>query len=186
LSNMDCHVGDAMIIVSKACLPHLASLRIRQVRAEGRSAWLDAHVATDDGWCSACESMSVAVAQPLPAGVGTRIRWPADAAAGSGPQVLLRQHRLSSADLPRAGTQPTTPYARRTPLLRGILEKLALALDGRPGALAAVVLLLLCPCDMLDDQAVTDQRAVGARAARCRLHPAQLELVSIRRARHRG
>jgi transposase len=28
----------------------------------------------------------------------------------------------------------TTPYARRTPLLRGILEKVALALGGRPGA----------------------------------------------------
>jgi transposase len=27
----------------------------------------------------------------------------------------------------------TTPYARRTPLLRGILEKVALALGGRPG-----------------------------------------------------
>jgi transposase len=27
----------------------------------------------------------------------------------------------------------TTPYARRTPLLRGILEKIALALGGRPG-----------------------------------------------------
>ena len=29
---------------------------------------------------------------------------------------------------------PTTPYARRTPLLHGILEKIALALGGRPGA----------------------------------------------------
>ena len=28
----------------------------------------------------------------------------------------------------------TTPYARRTPLLRGILEKVALALGGRPGS----------------------------------------------------
>lgn len=28
----------------------------------------------------------------------------------------------------------TTPYARRTPLLRGILEKIALALGDRPGA----------------------------------------------------
>ncbi|WP_317797393.1 ISL3 family transposase [Actinoplanes sichuanensis] len=28
----------------------------------------------------------------------------------------------------------TTPYARRTPLLRGLLEKIALALGGRPGA----------------------------------------------------
>lgn len=28
----------------------------------------------------------------------------------------------------------TTPYARRTPLLRGVLEKIALALGGRPGA----------------------------------------------------
>jgi transposase len=30
--------------------------------------------------------------------------------------------------------QLTTPYARRTPLLRGVLEKIALALGGRPGA----------------------------------------------------
>jgi hypothetical protein len=28
----------------------------------------------------------------------------------------------------------TTPYARRTPPLRGVLEKIALALGGRPGA----------------------------------------------------
>jgi transposase len=28
----------------------------------------------------------------------------------------------------------TTPYARRTPLLRGVLEKIALVLGGRPGA----------------------------------------------------
>jgi transposase len=34
----------------------------------------------------------------------------------------------------------TTPYARRTPLLRGILEKVALALGGRPGARMARLL----------------------------------------------
>jgi hypothetical protein len=40
----------------------------------------------------------------------------------------------------------TTPYGRRTPLLRGVLEKVALALGGRPGARMTRLLAVEASC----------------------------------------
>ncbi|MEV0733387.1 ISL3 family transposase [Polymorphospora sp. NPDC050346] len=96
---------------------------------------MDADVSAGDARCPDCGSKS--------ARVHSRYRRVlADPAIG-GRQTLLRVrvrrffcddttcHRRTFAEqVPGL----TTPYARRTPLLRGILERIALALGGRPGA----------------------------------------------------
>ncbi|WP_158289779.1 ISL3 family transposase [Micromonospora sp. S4605] len=111
------------------------ALTIVRVCAEGRSVRLDIDVAVGDGGCPACGCRS--------ARVHSRYRRTlADPAIG-GRQTLLRvrirrffcdntacRRRTFAEQVPGL----TTPYARRTPLLRGILEKIALALGDRPGA----------------------------------------------------
>ncbi|PZG22599.1 hypothetical protein C1I95_04880 [Micromonospora craterilacus] len=116
-------------------LPHLAALRIGHVRADGRSVRLDADVSADDARCPGRGSKSARVHSRYQ-------RTLADPAIG-GRQTLLRMRirrffcdntacyrRTFAEQVPDL----TAPYARRTPLLRGILEKVALALGGRPGA----------------------------------------------------
>lgn len=105
------------------------------MRAGQRSTWLDADVSAGEGWCPDCGSSSVRVHSRY-------WRVLAEPAIG-GRQTLLKvrirrffcddtacDRRTFAEQVPGA----TTPYARRTPLLRGLLEKIALALGGRPGA----------------------------------------------------
>jgi transposase len=115
-------------------LPHLGSLKIRQVRAEGRSVWLDADVSAGEALCRDCGFRSSRVHSRYQ-------RTLSDPAIG-GRQTLLKV-RVRRFFCDNNGCQRrtfveqvsgvTTPYARRTPLLRGILEKIALTLGGRPG-----------------------------------------------------
>lgn len=60
--------------------------------------------------------------------------WPAgpDQAAGASP--LLRNCHLSRGDVRRTGPRTDIPHARRTPLLRTLLERIGVALAGRAGA----------------------------------------------------
>jgi transposase len=116
-------------------LPHLAALRIMHVRAQGRSVWLEADVSAADAGCPACESRSARVHSRYQ-------RVLADPAIGGRPTLLrvrVRRFFCDNTDCDRRTFVEqvpalTTPYARRTPLLRGVLEKIALALGGRPGA----------------------------------------------------
>jgi transposase len=116
-------------------LPHLAGLRIRHVRAEGRSIWLEADVSAADAGCPTCESRSTRVHSRYQ-------RVLADPAIGGRPTLLRVRVRRFFCDNTACQRRTfaeqvpdlTTPYARRTPLLRGVLEKIALALGGRPGA----------------------------------------------------
>jgi transposase len=109
-------------------LPHLAALRIWHVRAEGRSVWLEADVSAADAGCPVCESRSARVHSRYQ-------RVLADPAIGGRPTLLrVRVRRFfcdNTACDRRTFTEQvpelTTPYARRTPLLRGVLEKIALA-----------------------------------------------------------
>src|SRR5205823_11771037 len=89
--------------------------------------------------------------QPLPAPAGRRrTRRPAGGAAPWGAPVLLRPSRLPSADLHREQLPGlTTRYARRTPLLRTLLEQVALALAGRAGTRLATGLGLPASRDTL-------------------------------------
>ncbi|MDM4719146.1 transposase family protein [Micromonospora sp. WMMA1363] len=105
------------------------------MRAEGRSVWLEADVSAADAGCPACESRSVRVHSRYQ-------RVLADPAIGGRPTLLRVRVRRFFCDNTVCERQTfaeqvpelTTPYARRTPLLRGVLEKIALALGGRPGA----------------------------------------------------
>jgi hypothetical protein len=124
-----------MIMVLKGYCPHLAALRIRQVRAEGRSVWLDADVSARDAGCPDCGSRSARVHSRYQ-------RVLADPAIGGRPTLVRVRVRRFFCDntacrrrtFAEQVPQLTTPYARRTPLLRSILEKIAVALGGRPGA----------------------------------------------------
>ncbi|MEV7232125.1 transposase family protein [Polymorphospora sp. NPDC051019] len=113
-------------------LPHLAALRIRSVRAEGRPVWLDADVSAGGARCPDCGSQS--------ARVHSRYRRVLAGPGIGGRQTLLRVHiRRFFCDDTACGRRTfaeqvpglTAPYARRTPLLCGILEKITLALGGR-------------------------------------------------------
>jgi transposase len=116
-------------------LPHLAALRIRHVRAEGRTVWLEADVSAADAGCPVCASRSARVHSRYQ-------RVLADPAIGGRPTLLRVRVRRFFCDnigcdrrtFAEQVPELTTPYARRTPLLRGVLEKIALALGGRPGA----------------------------------------------------
>ena len=97
--------------------------------------WLEADVSAGDAGCPDCGSRSARVHSRYQ-------RVLADPAIGGRPtllQVRVRRFFCDNTACDRrtfAEQVPelTTPYARRTPLLRGILEKMALVLGGRPGA----------------------------------------------------
>jgi transposase len=116
-------------------LPHLAALRIEQVLAQGRVVWLHASVVAPDAACPGCGTRSGrvhsryerSISDPAIGGQETLIR------------LRIRRFFCDNCECPRktfAEQVPgvTVPHARRTPLLRGILETIALALGGRPGA----------------------------------------------------
>jgi transposase len=89
-------------------------------------------------------------ARPLPASARRRGSGrPAGGAPAWGATVLLRGPRLPSANIHEQLTGLTTPYARRTPLLRTLLEQVALALAGRAGARLASQLGLPASRDTL-------------------------------------
>jgi transposase len=105
--------------IEQAChlwlLPHLAALRIRHVRAEGRAVWLEADVAAADAGCPACATIS--------ARVHTRYqRVLADPAIGGRPSLLRVRVRRFFCDNTGCNRRTfveqvpdlTTPYARRT------------------------------------------------------------------------
>ena len=105
------------------------------MRAEGRSVRLDADVSACEARCQGCGSWSSRVHSRYQ-------RTLADPALGGRQTLLKVRIRRFFCDNSACGRRTfaeqvpgvTTPYARRTPLLRGILEKVALALGGRPGS----------------------------------------------------
>jgi transposase len=116
-------------------LPHLAALRVEQVLVKGQVVWLQASVLTPDAACPGCGTTSGRVhsryerslSDPAIGGQETLIR------------LRVRRFFCDNSECARktfAEQAPgvTVPYARRTALLRGLLERIALALGGRPGA----------------------------------------------------
>lgn len=97
--------------------------------------WLEADVSAAESGCPACATISARVHSRYQ-------RVLADPVIGGRPTLLRVRVRRFFCDNPGCGRRTfveqvpdlTTPYARRTPLLRGVLEKIALALGGRPGA----------------------------------------------------
>jgi transposase len=73
--------------------------------------------------------------QPLFAAAGRRRdRRPAGGDPADCPPVLLPGSRLRAHDVRRAGRGLTARYARKTPLLARVLERIAVALAGRAGS----------------------------------------------------
>lgn len=116
-------------------LPYLAGLRVEQILVKGQTVWLDASVLAPDAPCPGCGAKSGRVHSRYE-------RYVSDPAIGGQETLIrLRVRRFFCNNSECARTtfaeQPpgvTVPYARRTPMLRGMLEKIALALGGRPGA----------------------------------------------------
>jgi transposase len=116
-------------------LPHLAALRVEQVLVKGQAVWLHARVLAPDAACPGCDTRSGRVHSRYE-------RSLSDLAIG-GQEVLIRlrvrrffcdNHACARKTFAEQASEVTVPHARRTPLLRGILERIALALGGRPGA----------------------------------------------------
>jgi transposase len=116
-------------------LPHLAALRIGQVLVNETSVLVEAEVAAVSATCPDCGSSSRRVHSRYR-------RTVADLGIG-GRQTLLRlrtrrffcdERACERRTFAEQVAGVTGPYARRTGLLRTLLERLALALGGRPGA----------------------------------------------------
>jgi zinc-finger of transposase IS204/IS1001/IS1096/IS1165 len=116
-------------------LPHLAGLRVGQVLRRGASVRIHASVTALDAGYPDCGSRSERVHSRYQ-------RRVSDAAIrGAETLICLRVRRFfcdNTACTRRTVAEQipglSTPYARRTPLPRGMLERIALALGGRPGA----------------------------------------------------
>lgn len=116
-------------------MPHLTALGVERVSVKGRSVRLHARVLASEAECPGCSTRSTRVHSRYE-------RSLSDVAVGGQETVIrLRVRRLfcdnaACARKTFAEQVPgvTVPHARRSLLLRGMLEKIALALGGRPGA----------------------------------------------------
>ncbi|MBF6303188.1 transposase family protein, partial [Nocardia amamiensis] len=114
-------------------LPHLADLNIEQVTRRGMALWIHADITAQGASCPGCTCWSVRVHSRYQ-------RCLSDAAVG-GTETLIclrvRRFYCDNPDCARATFAEqvpglTTAHARRTPLLRSMLERIALAVGGRP------------------------------------------------------
>ncbi len=118
----------------KVLLPHLVDLSIEQVTRRGATLRIEAGITSQGASCPECACRSVRVHSRYQ-------RCLSDAAVGGVETVIYLQVRrfyCGNPDCARttfAEQVPglTTAHARRTPLLRGMLERIALSLGGRPG-----------------------------------------------------
>jgi transposase len=116
-------------------LPHLAGVTVERVDQLPGLVCIWVRARSDDGRCPGCGMVSSRVHSRYE-------RRLADAAAGGQRVVVrlrVRRFFCRAADCPACTFAEqvdglTTAYARRTPLLRGMLEVIALALAGRAGA----------------------------------------------------
>jgi transposase len=116
-------------------LPHLAGVVVEQVDQLPGLVCISVRARSADGTCPRCRMVSSRVHSRYQ-------RRLADAAAGGQRVVIRLQARRFFCDAPDCPACTfaeqvdglTTAYARRTPLLRGMLEVIALALAGRAGA----------------------------------------------------
>lgn len=116
-------------------LPHLAGVVVEQADQLRGLVCLSVRVRGKEGRCPRCGAVSSRVH-------GRYVRRLADAAAGGQRVVIrlqVRRFRCGSPDCPvRTFAEQveglTTAYARRTPLLQGMLQAAGLALAGRAGA----------------------------------------------------
>jgi transposase len=116
-------------------LPHLAGVVVEQVERLAGRVRISARPREAAGVCPRCGGRSVRVHSRYQ-------RSLADAAAGGQPavvEVTVRRFFCEAEDCPaRTFAEQveglTTRHARRTPLLRGMLESIGLALAGRAGA----------------------------------------------------
>jgi transposase IS204/IS1001/IS1096/IS1165 family protein len=116
-------------------LPHLAGVRVKRVDRLPGLVCLSVRSCRGEGACPRCQAVSSRVHSRYE-------RRLADAAIG-GQRVMIRLDvRRFFCDAPTCPARTfaeqveglTTAYARRTPLLTGMLEAIALALAGRAGA----------------------------------------------------
>ena len=119
----------------KVLLPHLAPLRIERILQRGRTLRLHASsILAPDAACPGCGSRSGRVHSRYD-------RCVSDPAIGGQETVICLRVRRFFCDNNECSKRTfaeqvpgvTAPHARRSHLLRGVLEKLALALGGRPG-----------------------------------------------------
>ncbi|MBB6174249.1 hypothetical protein HNR23_004309 [Nocardiopsis mwathae] len=125
-------------------LPHLAGVTLDRVEQTPDLIRLHAHPRATNAACPACGSTSIRVHSRYR-------RRLADTALGTRRTVIDLHVRRFFCDTPACEkrtfaeqiTGLTTPYARRTPVLRHVLEKIAIDLADRPGARLARLLGLL-------------------------------------------
>ncbi|WP_221937822.1 ISL3 family transposase [Rhodococcus sp. KBS0724] len=122
-------------------LPHLAAIDIDSVDATAGGVRIRASPLSTSASCPACDVSSKRVHSRYE-------RTLADAAIGNQPSLLMLQVRrficvnndCSRATFAEQIEGLTSRYVRRTPLLRKIVEKIALALAGRAGSRLASAL----------------------------------------------
>ncbi|WP_344319849.1 ISL3 family transposase, partial [Nocardia ninae] len=115
-------------------LPHLADLSIEKVDRRGPTLRIDASITNRGARCPYCTHWSIRVHSRYQ-------RRVSDAAIGGAETLIclrVRRFYCGNPDCARttfAEQVPglTTAHARRTPLLRSTLERIALSLGGRPG-----------------------------------------------------
>jgi len=122
-------------------LPHLSGAEVEGVERKGNHIVVRAHAAGLGAACPACGRPGQRV--------HSRYQRTLDDAAIAGTPVLIRlrvrrffceSDGCSVRTFAEQVDGLTTPYARRSPLLRGMLEAIGLALAGRAGARLAEVL----------------------------------------------
>ncbi|WP_323139455.1 ISL3 family transposase [Streptomyces sp. NBC_01549] len=125
----------------EALVPHLSGVVVELVERSVNGITMHARVRGTDAPCSRCQSTSARVH-------GRYLRRLSDAAV-SGTRVvielLVRRFRCLNDACPAVTfaeqvTGLTSPHARYTPLMRGTLTSIALALAGRAGSRLAVAL----------------------------------------------
>ena len=116
-------------------LPHLTGVRVMRVDRLPGLVCLSVRACREEGACPRCQAVSSRVHSRYE-------RRLADAAIGGQRMVIRLDVRRFFCDAPACPARTfaeqveglTTAYARRTPLLTGMLEAIALALAGRAGA----------------------------------------------------
>ena len=116
-------------------LPHLAGVIIEAVTAAAGLLLVTARARADEAACPGCGTVSARVHSRY-------ARTLADAAAGGRPVAIVltvRRFFCTAPGCPRKTFAEqvdglTTPYARKTPLLATMLERIAVALAGRAGS----------------------------------------------------
>jgi transposase len=119
----------------------LASVAVERIERRGNRVIIRGHTIDTDAVCPRCDSRAERVHSRYERRVD-------DAAIGGRPTLIRLRVRRFFCDNENCATRTfaeqvselTVPYARRSPMLRGVLEAMGLALAGRAGARLAEVL----------------------------------------------